>query len=513
MGTRGIAALAVTFGLLAAVPGASATTGPAGDTWTPHVSDDAVASIEGGRSAPKAMITLTPAHGGRVLRSDRPDELPFTIEPLMPGERLTATWTRLGPRARLTVLVADPLRRARDVSIPLRPADRRTTVAVGVDGALTIARGAEAVVSPEPPLGPGDPGGPAVPWTATTPQAAVRGALRTLRLDDPLPDLARYCAALEPADAAGRGAVETDDDWAVSPIPSTCALGVYTEMYENDNSTPGPTTGTIVSTRRVSDREAVVTVRLRHRYASTPDVLRRTVTVLVVRERADEPWRISDEQALVAPWDPAAPGDFPGRDTLKRLRELRRMRASFARESRVEEEKRRPAMAAATVAVAPAAAACPAGVGSTTDDAIGDVRALDAAPRDPALVTADVRSARLDWRAAGACLTVRFARPPGARFHVMLATRPGIGVELRVVDGRAALVGGLIGTSMDPLPGVSASLTGDTLLVRLPPKAVRKPSPAIHWWLRVLGPHPHTLDGLLDKVEDPRSRTLADRSR
>jgi len=503
MGTGGFAALAVTFGLLAAAPGATATAGPAGDTWAPHVSDELTASIDGGRGAPKATLTLTPAHGGPVLRSQYPDEPSVEArEPLMPGERLTAAWTRLGTGTRLAVSVADPLRRARDVSIPLRFADRRTAVTVGVDGALTITRGDETVVSPEPPLGPGDPGGPAVPWTAPTPQAAVRAALRPLRLGHPLRDLARYCAAFEPVNAAAWASGEgSADAWAVSPIPSSCALGLYALMYRNDNSSPGPTTGMILSTRRVSDREAVVTVRLRHRYTSTTDVLRRTVTVLVVRERTDQPWRIADEEALAEPWDPNAPGDFPGRDTLQRLRQVRRTHLILMRESRAAEQEWQQAIAAATVSIAPTVEACPAGAGGTKDDAIGDVQVSNrAAGRDPALVTADVRSARLDWRAAGSCLTVRFTRPPAARLHLTLTTRPGAAVELWVADGRAVLVDGFDAT---PLRGLSASLTGDTLVVHLPPKAVPAPSPATRWALSVLGPHPYALAGLGDTVGKP----------
>jgi hypothetical protein len=491
----------------------AAAVGPAGDTWSPYDGyDSPAAAYVGLRHSHTATLTLAGRSGPVVVHDDGSGAVAVEgAEPMFPGERLSFTWTALGKDPHLRVVVADPLRHARVVRIPLRPADHATTVSVAASGALTIVRGADTTVSPEPALTVGEPGGPPpAPWIARTPQKAVTRAISTLRDPASPSSRARYCAALDPLVSATY-AEYVRDDWAVTPFVPTCALGFAAEMDENINSSPGRTTGSILSTKILSPTRAVVRTRLHNRYASGQKSIRRTVDVLVVRARASLPWRIADETALVPPFDPAAPDEgAPGLATAKELLRSYRQYVADVAEGRTYQRAERRRAAKATVPVAAAAVSCPAGTGTTMSDGLGDALVGDRDPtRDPALIAADVVSARLSSSAVGRCLTIRFAKPPPARYHVTVWT-PARYVSVWVAAGHALLVRAGEYDWNDPdgevtyYPGLVASLTGADLVLRIPAKALPAPSSPSRWHIRVDAPHPYA-QSLQDSVPNAKA--------
>jgi hypothetical protein len=460
--------------VLLVTAGPAAATGGACGTSS-HMSDLIARVCDRSDTARDVVLRFS---SGRSVRRERLDrEVGFADvggdEPLLPGETVELTWKHIGPKAHLVVRAAQPLRGTRMLRIALRPPDVRTAVTVTAAGTITIVQGARTTTKPEVPLEAGEPGGPPAVWSGATPAGAVRAAVRALRLRRPSRDLGVLCAGFEP-DVSAAFAEVFEDRWGTYPYPAGCGSVLAFNFYVAENMpTPHGTTGAVRWTHTISATEAVVRVRLHHRYEGNgvdPTDRRVTADVVVVRPTASAPWRIATPMSLL-PHPVPTTASLP--HSIRQLRAARARVLGEARDSHAQATAFWAPRDRAAVTIAPTATPCPAA--TTLVDPVGDLAVWDRQrTRDPSPLGADLRSATLtDMGAAGICLVVRLAPPIPPRFTLDLQTAREQ-VTLSVRDGRALLVSGSDDGDSAPRPvsGVHVGRSADALTVRLPPGTV-----------------------------------------
>jgi hypothetical protein len=501
MGTRGrIAALAGALGLLAATPAvADAATHPVWDgprVCLPTTMEPAQTMLLCGRADQLhgARLALTGVDGVRTWAADARTDLdeeydgpgPFPSlriaalggsEPLLPGERLAAQWTALTGAAVLRVEVGDPVRRSRVITVPLRSGDAGASLSLAADGILTVQAGRRTSVERVPPLGPGDPGGPPVRWTARTPRAAVANVLSHLRSYDARAS-ATTCAALE-SPVRNSYAAWTDVLDGARAASDVCNA----QMAWASQELLG-TTGTIGTVRRIGATQATVDVRLRQRFADYAGPYHQTAhsRLLVVREH-DGRWRLATPDALDVSWK-----------TPPSVSYLRKMRARTRREAAARHAygvRSHRAVARAVVRVGTRDLACDGPV-RRVDDPGNDQTVGDDVTRDPRDHRADLLRVEQGTAAGRLCFLLTYAGAQGDPLSVELDLYRGSHgdiVDVRTGRGRA-LVSNREGDET-PLAGATIDRQGPRLRIVLPVGAGPKPAALTDWTVGATAVHPY----------------------
>jgi len=446
-------------------------------------------------------------------------------EPLLPGERLAARWSRLAAGSVLAARIADPLRRSRPLTFALDPATRSASLTVAVGGRATFVNGAHRQVIDVPPLAVGDPGGPDAPWSAASPQAAVQSVIDHLDLNGP-DDLAWLCAAIEPAErplfalavpgATANALLATPaPDLNAPALPGSACRPLLDIFLFGGDSTPVDvgSSGAIVAVRPLRPGQAVVTATITHHFQSSettnaPPGGSVTVTVPVLATlTTDGFWHVSTLDTLLpdAAPDPGQPSD--AELLADRAGEIGLGQGALHKLNRVKSS-----LQGATTVVGHHPT-CGAGRRSVIADPTNDVTdagsTLDGSTplaRDQRLATVDVRRASLGKDHGRLCLTLTFTHPAPSqaaiRLDLVQTRHPATSIALELGLTTALATRGAHGVHL--LVDVRTNRAGHTLSVSLPASATRRLNRRgqIGWRLTVEGPAAYT-DGYDDELPNP----------
>jgi len=438
-------------------------------------------------------LTLTGVDGARTWEGTSHEEVPVEIydgpgpiphvrvataggsEPLLPGERLTARWAALRGSAVLRVEVADPIRRSRVITVPLRAGEERTSLSVAADGVVTVRAGGRTRVHPVPPRGLGEPGGPTVRWTARTPRAAVADVLPHLRSYDAGAG-ATLCAAIESAVRTSYAA------WTdVLDGPRAASYVCASEIAWGQELLG--TRGTIGAVRRIGATQATVDVRLRQWLDSYsgPELLTGRSRVLVVRER-DGRWRIATPDAL-----------FGSSRQPPSLSYLRKRRAALRKDAAARHAygvRWHRAVARTVVRIGAGDVTCDGPLRSV-DDPVDDATVGDFVTRDPRSHRADLIRVEQGTVAGRLCFALTYAAPQADPLGVELDLRQGAAsslVDVHTGRGRA-LVSKRSGAF--PLAGATIDRRGPRLRIVLPAGLGPAPAALTDWTVGTTAVHPY----------------------
>lgn len=400
--------------------------------------------------------------GSKSIRVDKDVGVAQYIsdEPLMTGERASATVTRLGRGARFAVWVAANERGGRVVSVGLR-AIGTTTITVDEALTVTVTDTLGTRTFPDVPSLP-------VPQTPTDPEGVARAAVEALNRIYDGDGYSRLCSLLD-----GRGFDGEAGYWVWDVLMTQlerCRTPLYLATAGLENVPSGiATTAAFRGLVPIDERTMLMKVRLVHRYRrySVDDKVRiaADARAILVKD-AFGAWHLQDPEVLL-----------PLYATHSRwsLAELRQAHAELLRSTR-EGAKWSRALRGATTRLEPSVS-CPQTGSLQLTDKAGDVAYTAEQPSRAKPQPVDLIGARFASAPDGSrCIQVTFAetpphtyllgveilRPKGAKAAAVIVVRDGVAelYKARRDDGD---------WTYTPKAGGSAGQDGAALTVVFPP--------------------------------------------
>ncbi|MDQ6805265.1 MAG: hypothetical protein M3065_09940 [Actinomycetota bacterium] len=460
--------------------------------------------------------TMFPLGGPQVSMEN--DPVPITgryieaAQPLLPGERLVTRWRTAGAGAVLAARVADPLRAERGVAFAVDPAAGSATLTVEGGGTVQFKSGTLSQTITDPPLAVGDTGGPAAPWDAPSPQAAVQTFINHLGLSSPA-DLAWLCAGIEPGlrpafgDFGALGGPDTlaalGDLTGPRDAGESCQLLDLALFGDENVPTVLGSTGTAGAVRMLSPTRAVVQATLTERFeasGSDPGPKGGTITVpaaALVTRAADGIWYLATPQTLF-PLNNDSGGQPAPTDA--QLSAIHSHLLATARSQLANVRRELDASRAAAVRVR-RHPTCVGSRRSTVSDPAGDIlvptdNGENPKARDGSRATIDIRHATLAIGHGRICLALRFQRtaPPTAQIELQLMqAHPIVVATLNLDLGPTSAVGDNDPYTYKPIHGLIANRSGRSVSFSAPLTAVThvEPGRAFTWDLTIIGPAPY----------------------
>ena len=412
-------------------------------------------------------------------------------EPLMTGERASATVTRIGRGARFAVWVAANERGGHVVSVGLR-AIGTSTITLDEELTVTVTDALGTRTFPDVPSLP-------LPQTPTDPEGVARAAVDALNRIHDGDGYSRLCSLLD-----GRGFDGEAGYWVWDVLMTQqerCRTPLYLATAGLENVPSGiATKAAFRGLVPIDERTMLMKVRLVHRYRpySVDDKVRiaADARALLVKDALGA-WHLQDPEVLL-----------PLYATHSRwsLAELRQVHAELLRSTR-EGAKWSRRLRAATTKLDPAVG-CPRTSSLHLTDKTGDVAYSAEQPARAKPEAVDLIAARLASAPDGSrCISVTFAETPPRTYWLaveILGPKRAKGAAVIVVrDGVAELYkvrqdeGDWTYT---PKAGGSAGQDATTLTVAVPPGTFSLLAPS-RFSASARAPHPFSSEDFWDHIE------------